>query len=196
MSNPFANDRRQFLKEASGGFAMTAFAGMCGELRGQSADPLASRSPHSTPAADRVIFIYSTGGVSHVDTFDHKPQLSKDHGKSIVASRWLNKPGEFTRYLIKPRWNFKQYGESGTWVSDLFPHIGSVIDDICVLNAMHCDSDGHDKGTLCRPYRIRTIYTSQRRFLGQLWIRYGKPKPPFFHGISPRCSIRRCTDMG
>ncbi|MDE0819298.1 MAG: DUF1501 domain-containing protein, partial [Pirellulaceae bacterium] len=89
MSNPFTNDRRQFLKEASGGFAMTAFAGMCGELRGQSTDPLASRSPHSAPAADRVIFIYSTGGVSHVDTFDHKPQLSKDHGKSIVASRWL-----------------------------------------------------------------------------------------------------------
>ncbi|MCS5572493.1 MAG: DUF1501 domain-containing protein, partial [Pseudomonadales bacterium] len=133
---------------ASGGFAMTAFAGMCENLQAQPADPLASRPAHFAAAADRVIFIYSTGGVSHVDTFDYKAQLAKDHGKSIVASRWLNKPGEFTRYLIKPRWNFQQYGKSGIWVSDLFPHIGEVIDDICVLNAMHCDSDGHDKGTL------------------------------------------------
>jgi hypothetical protein len=169
MSTPFTNNRRQFLKEASGGFAMTAFAGMCGKVRAQSADPLATRSPHSAPAADRVIFIYSTGGVSHVDTFDYKPQLSKDHGKSIVASRWLNKPGEFTRYLIKSRWNFKQYGNNGTWVSDLFPHIGSVIDDICVLNAMHCDSDGHDKGTLA-------AHTGSAQFtrpsVGS-WVSYG-----------------------
>jgi len=169
MRTPLTHNRRQFLKQASGGFAMTAFAGMCGKLRGQSTDPLANRSPHSSPAADRVIFIYSTGGVSHVDTFDYKPQLSKDHGKAIVASRWLNKPGEFTRYLIKPRWNFKQYGESGTWVSDLFPHIGSVIDDICVLNAMHCDSDGHDKGTLA-------AHTGSAQFtrpsVGS-WVSYG-----------------------
>ena len=131
---PLNNNRRQFLKNASGGFAMTAFTGMCGNLQAQPADPLASRSAHFPAAADRVIFIYSTGGVSHIDTFDHKPQLAKDHGKSIIASRWLNKPGEFKRYLIKSRWNFRQFGENGIWVSALFPHIGEVIDDICVLN--------------------------------------------------------------
>jgi len=166
---PLNNNRRQFLKNASGGFAMTAFTGMCGNLQAQPADPLASRSAHFPAAADRVIFIYSTGGVSHIDTFDHKPQLAKDHGKSIIASRWLNKPGEFKRYLIKSRWNFRQYGENGIWVSDLFPHIGEVIDDICVLNAMHCDSDGHDKGTLA-------AHTGSAQFarpsVGS-WVSYG-----------------------
>ena len=169
MKMPFSPDRRQFLKSASGGFAMTAFAGMCENLQAQPADPLASQPAHFAPAADRVIFIYATGGVSHVDTFDYKPQLEKDHGKPIVASRWLNKSGEFTRYLIKPRWNFKQYGKNGIWVSDLFPHLGEVIDDVCVLNAMHCDSDGHDKGTLA-------AHTGSAQFsrpsVGS-WVSYG-----------------------
>ena len=169
MNMPLIPDRRQFLKSASGGFAMTAFSGMCGSLQAQSEDPLAARDSHFVPAADRVIFIYATGCVSHVDTFDHKPKLTRDHGKSIVASRWLNKPGEFNRHLIKSRWNFKQYGKSGTWVSDLFPHVGGVIDDICVLNAMHCDSDGHDKGTLA-------AHTGSAQFarpgIGS-WVSYG-----------------------
>ena len=144
MFQPFKNNRRDFLRTASGGFAMTAFTGMCADLEAETEDPLASRSSHFDAAADCVIFLYATGGVSHVDTFDHKPQLAKDHGKSITASRWLNKTGEFKRYLIKSRWGFHQYGENGIWVSDLFPNIAGVIDDICVLNAMHCESDGHD----------------------------------------------------
>ena len=185
MKMPFNPDRRQFLQGASGGFAMTAFAGMCENLQAQPVDPLASQPAHFAPAADRVIFIYATGGVSHVDTFDYKPQLAKDHSKSIVASRWLNKSGEFTRYLIKPRWNFKQYGKNGIWVSDLFPHLGEVIDDICVLNAMHCDSDGHDKGTLA-------AHTGSAQFarpsVGS-WVSYGlgteNQNLPSFMVISP-----------
>ncbi len=148
-TNSFAQPtRREFLRRASGGFGALALAGLWPELQGASTDPLASRPPHFPAKADRVIFLYSTGGVSHVDTFDHKPQLIRDHGKSITASRWLNKAGKFDRFLIKPRWGFQPYGRSGLWVSDLFPHLGSVIDDVCMLNAMHCDSDGHDKGTL------------------------------------------------
>ena len=169
MFQPFKNNRRDFLRTASGGFAMTAFAGICGNLRAETDDPLASRSSHFDAAADCVIFLYATGGVSHVDTFDHKPQLAKDHGKSITASRWLNKTGEFKRYLIKSRWGFQQYGENGIWVSDLFPNIAGVIDDICVLNAMHCESDGHDKGTLA-------AHTGSAQFarpsIGS-WVSYG-----------------------
>ena len=150
MNSAFPS-RRDFLRRASGGFGALALAGLWNELHvtaSAATDPLAPRLTHYPAKADRVIFIYSTGGVSHVDTFDHKPQLIRDHGKSITASRWLNKPGKFERFLIKPRWSFKQYGRSGAWVSDLFPYLGGVIDDICLLNAMHCDSDGHDKGTL------------------------------------------------
>jgi hypothetical protein len=138
--------RREFLHRASGGFGAVALAGLWAET--QAADPLAARPGHFPAKADRVIFLFSTGGVSHIDTFDYKSKLVADHGKSVTASRWLNKPGKFERFLIKPRWAFKPYGKSGRMVSDLFPHLGGVIDDVCVLNAMHCDSDGHDKATL------------------------------------------------
>ncbi len=116
-----------------------------------------------------MIFIYSTGGVSHVDTFNHLPQLKTDHGKSVTASRWLNKSGDFERFLIQPRWAFKQYGDSGTWVSDLFPHLGTVIDDLCILNAMYCESDGHDKATLA-------AHTGSAQFArpsAGSWVSYG-----------------------
>ena len=161
--------RRQFLETASGGFAATALAGIWSDVGAASNDPLAARPAHYAPQADRVIFVYSTGGVSHVDTFDHKPQLTVDHGKSITASRWLNKSGEFNRYLIQSRWRFNQYGQNGTWVSDLFPHLARVIDDICVLNAVHCDSDGHDKGTLA-------AHTGSAQFARPsvgAWVSYG-----------------------
>jgi hypothetical protein len=176
--------RREFLRKASGGFGAVALAGMLADspragtpivdpalVAGAPAgvDPLAPKTPHFPATADRVIFIYATGGVSHVDTFDYKPQLVADHGKLITATRWLNKPGKFERYLIRPRWGFKQYGESGAWVSDLFPHLGSVVDDLCILNAMHCDSDGHDKGTLA-------AHTGSAQFARPshgAWVSYG-----------------------
>ena len=148
MDSPLHPTRREFLSRASGGFGALALAGLLNESNAADTDPLASRPPHFPAKADRVIFIFSTGGVSQVDTFDRKPNLVRDHGKTMTATRWLNKPGKFERFLIKPRWDFKQYGKSGIWVSDLFPHIGSVIDDVCVLNAMHCESDGHDKARL------------------------------------------------
>ncbi|OWK42929.1 DUF1501 domain-containing protein [Fimbriiglobus ruber] len=164
--------RRQFLHRASGGFGALALAGMWADAHAASTpsgDPLAARPGHFPAKADRVIFIFSTGGVSHVDTFDHKPKLIADHGKSITATRWLNKPGQFERFLIRPRWEFKPYGKSGILVSDLFPHLGSVIDDVSVLNAMHCESDGHDKATLA-------AHTGSAQFArpsAGSWVSYG-----------------------
>jgi len=171
FDSPFT-DRREFLRRASGGFGALALAGLCDELRAAEKrpdDPLAARPGHFAAKADRVIFLFSTGGVSHVDTFDSKPKLVADHGKSITASRWLNKPGQFERFLIKPRWAFKPYGKSGRKVSDLFPHLGGVIDDVCVLNAMHCESDGHDKATLA-------AHTGSPQFArpsAGAWVSYG-----------------------
>ena len=167
--NNIGTTRREFLSRASGGFGIIALAGMLGQNIDLAEDPLKPRIGHHAAKADRVIFLYSTGGVSQVDTFNHRPQLTKDHGKSITASRWLNTSGEFKRFLIKPRYQFKQYGQSGAWVSELFPHLGSVIDDICVLNAMHCDSDGHDKATLA-------AHTGSAQFArpsAGSWISYG-----------------------
>jgi hypothetical protein len=169
LMNTFPTTRREFLSRASGGFGTLALAGLCSDLEATPDNPLSPRIGHHEAKADRVIFLYSTGGTSHVDTFNHRPQLTADHGKSITASRWLNKSGDFKRFLIKPRWAFKQYGQSGTWVSDLFPHLGSVIDDVCVLNAMHCESDGHDKATLA-------AHTGSAQFArpsAGSWVSYG-----------------------
>ncbi len=169
MNSSFQPSRRDFLQRASGGFGALALAGMWDEAQAALSDPLAAGKGHFPAKADRVIFLYSTGGVSHVDTFDHKPQLIRDHGKSITASRWLNKSGSYERFLIKPRWDFRPYGQSGTRVSDLFPYLGSVIDDVCVLNAMHCESDGHDKATLA-------AHTGSAQFArpsAGAWVSYG-----------------------
>ena len=181
----FQPTRRDFLSRASGGFGALALAGLWDELQAAPSDPLASQSGHFPAKADRVIFLYATGGVSHVDTFDRKPQLLRDHGKAITASRWLNKPGKFERFLSKPHWDFKQYGQSGLWVSDLFPHLGGVIDDVCMLNAMHCDSDGHDKATLA-------AHTGSAQFArpsAGAWVSYGlgteNRNLPSFMVISP-----------
>ena len=169
LMNSITHTRREFLQRASGGFGAVALAGLLSEVSSGADNPLAARSAHHAPKADRVIFLYSTGGVSHIDTFNHRPQLTNDHGKSITASRWLNQSGDFKRFLIKPRYSFSQRGESGTWVSELFPQLGSVIDDVCVLNAMHCDSDGHDKATLA-------AHTGSAQFArpsAGSWISYG-----------------------
>jgi hypothetical protein len=169
MNPDIPTSRRDFLHRASGGFGALALAGLWDEVHAAPVDPLAAGKGHFPAKADRVIFLYSTGGVSHIDTFDHKPHLIRDHGKSVTASRWLNQSGSYERFLIKPRWNFRQYGQSGTWVSDLFPHLGSVIDDVCMLNAMHCESDGHDKATLA-------AHTGSAQFArpsAGAWVSYG-----------------------
>lgn len=161
--------RREFLSRASGGFGALALAGMLNEQVVAGENPLAPRRGHHVAQADRVIFLYSTGGTSHIDTFNYRPQLASDHGKSITASRWLNKSGEFKRFLIRPRYKFQQHGQNGAWVSELFPQLASVIDDVCLLNAMHCESDGHDKATLA-------AHTGSAQFArpsAGSWVSYG-----------------------
>ncbi|MCA9115673.1 MAG: DUF1501 domain-containing protein [Planctomycetaceae bacterium] len=142
------------LGRAAGGFGSIALAGMLADearadgATGAAVDPLAPREPHFPPRATNVIFMFSTGGASHVDTFDYRPQLFADHGKTVTIDNWQGKLGEFKRFLKRPDWNFRQYGESGTWVSDLFPHLGQVIDEVCILNSVEGDHTGHDKATM------------------------------------------------
>jgi hypothetical protein len=141
--------RRDLMRRAAGGFGAFALAGILAEqAHAEATDPLAPRAPHFAAKAKNVIFMFSTGGASHVDTFDYKPQLFAKHGKSITIDNWQGKLGEFTRYLKQPDWQFRPHGSSGIYVSDLFPHLGEVIDEVCVLNCVEGDHTGHDKATM------------------------------------------------
>ena len=116
------------------GFGMLAFAG----LANQWAEAETRRAlPHFAPRAKHVIFLFMDGGVSHVDTFDPKPELSKRNGQPAqwqadARSQSLSP----NRKWLKNLWEFKQRGQSGLWVSDLLPHIASVADDLCVIRSV------------------------------------------------------------
>src|SRR6266705_1451293 len=127
--------RRDLLRASSTGFGALALAGMLGEeLRaaattGRGAPgPLAVKPPHFAPKAKRVIFLFMHGGPSQVDTFDYKPLLQRDDGKPLPFAKPRVVSSE-TGNLLRSPWKFKQYGQSGAWVSTLFPHLAGCVDD-------------------------------------------------------------------
>jgi hypothetical protein len=132
-----AMSRRELLRCSGGGFAALALAGLLAEesragepdLR----DPLAPHPPHFPARAKRVIFLFMHGGPSQVDTFDHKPLLERDHGKPLPfpKPRVVSSP---TGNLLRSPFRFQRHGESGTAVSELFPHLACHVDDLCVIN--------------------------------------------------------------
>lgn len=145
--------RREVLQRAVGGFGAIAVHGMLADESQaddvkSSGDPLAPKKPHHQPQAKRVIFLYMTGGVSHVDSFDPKPELFASHGKEITVDNWQGKLGQFKRYLKKPNWQFKPGGQSGIEVSDLFPHMRGIVDDLCVIRSMESNHTNHYESTL------------------------------------------------
>jgi len=140
--------RRHFLQSGVTGSAL--FPGILQQLLADSGDPLATREPHHPATAKNVIFLFMTGGVSHVDTFDPKPALTRDHGKEIKADHpeIQNRPGYERIYLKRPQWEFAPHGQCGTEVSTLFPHVGGCVDDIALIRSMHTSHSNHYNATL------------------------------------------------
>ena len=134
----FNNDlsRRGFMQRGSLGFGSLALAGLLDQ------EATAASGTHFAPKAKRVIFLYMDGGVSQVDSFDPKPLLKKENGqkpKFKVDATVFNNNGN----ILASPWGFKNYGKSGIPVSDLFPHIGSCADEICVMRSMTAFSSSH-----------------------------------------------------
>ncbi len=134
--------RRDMLRRCSmgfGGIAMSALASQQPALAGIKS-PLAPKAPHFSAKAKNVIFLYMDGGPSHVDTFDYKPMLEKYHGEDPRTAIGELAPTQFDNIgkVFKSQWDFKQRGDSGHWVSDLFPHIAEkeVIDEIAMIKSM------------------------------------------------------------
>src|SRR5580704_17152970 len=118
--------RRQVLKSAGASFGLVALAGMLGEqarATESKAKPLAPKSPHFPAKAKRIIFVFMQGSMSQMDTFENKSLLNKDDGK----------PGPGGGTLTASKFKFKQYGETGSWFSELQPNLARHADDLCWL---------------------------------------------------------------
>jgi len=163
--NPLLS-RRDALKSVSSGFGYLAFAALAAASRQRAlaakSKPLDPKPPHFPARAKRVIFLSMQGAPSHVDMFDYKPQLQKDHGKDSPV-------GEGTAKLFGSPWTFNQHGDSGLWISELLPQLARQSDELCLLKGMHTDLPNHPQAQT-----IMHTGTSQfvRPSLGA-WTLYG-----------------------
>lgn len=173
-------DRRSFLKSL--GVSTASSSALTGESYSSKI-----QKPHAAPRAKNVIFLFMCGGASHLETFDHKPALKKYNGK--LASEIFNKEEldgfnpeksfENSR-ILPPVFDFKQYGDSGAWVSDIYPKLSTVVDDICFIKSVQTDSAIHSVGeTMMHTGHGRPGFPS----LGS-WVTYGlgsqsKTLPPY-----------------
>ena len=122
--------RRHALKSAACGFGYLALAGLAAQRAGAVTNPLAPKTPHFKPRAKRVIFLFMQGGVSHVDSFDHKPLLEAKDGQKFDFddARLIANSGKregSSQRVMKPLWKFAQHGQSDRWASDLFPELAN-----------------------------------------------------------------------
>jgi hypothetical protein len=166
--------RRSLLKSSALGFGNIAFLGLLAEQamaeqgKLDPRNPLSPKAPMFPAKAKRVIFVFLHGGPSQVDTFDHKPLLTRDHGKPFTGEmpRIVSSP---TGNLLKSPWEFKHYGQSGIEVSDLFPHVGSCVDELCFINSMYGSNSRHG-GALLELHTGSDTFV--RPSMGS-WITYG-----------------------
>ena len=145
--------RRQMLESFASGFGMLGLASVAqaestaGTVRPASADPLSVRPPMFAPKAKRVIFLFMSGGPSHVDTFDPKPLLARDSGKPLPFERPHLERTKTGNLLASP-FAFKKYGQSGIEVSELFPNVASCVDDMTIIRSMVADNINHNGACL------------------------------------------------
>ncbi len=201
MSLPLTT-RRDWLKTTSCGFGYLALASLTTEAAAREAaksagtSPLAPKTPHFAPKAKRVIFLYMRGGPSHVDTFDYKPKLAADAGKSVTALSGQVQDRNKGRALLASPWKFAPHGQSGLPISELFPHVAKHADDLCLLNSMYTDVPNHPQSCLM-------LHTGEFRFTRPsmgAWVLYGlgteNQDLPGFITISPPADLGGAQNYG
>jgi hypothetical protein len=160
--------RRDMLARCSTGFGLVALSGLAAAADPVKSSPFAPRPPHFRPKAKSVIFCFMSGGVSHVDTFDPKPRLKRDHGKPMpvtVRPTMFNQNGN----IMASPWEFRNHGQSGLPVSELFPHIGSCADDLAVIRSMTSIANEHAQGN----YFLHTGFSLAGHPSVGAWTSYG-----------------------
>ncbi|NBS91153.1 DUF1501 domain-containing protein, partial [bacterium] len=135
------NNRRSFLCNGSQSIAITALASVLAQK--SFANDNKEKSKPKKIRAKRVVQISLVGGLSHLDSFDYKPELEKFHGKKLLTDKvpdtFFNQVG----LIRKNDWEFKQRGNSGLYISDLFPNIAKCADDLTIIRSMVSDSANH-----------------------------------------------------
>jgi Protein of unknown function (DUF1501) len=161
--------RRQALRSASAGFGYLALAGLLGQERASAASdgrpaalgPLAPKRPHFPAKAKRVIFLFMQGATSQMDTWDYKPQLQKDDGKV----------GPGGGVLTASKFQWSQHGQTGTWVSALYPHVAKQVDKLCFIRGLHTDTPAHPEAVM-QLHTGTAIVSLTRPSMGS-WLLYG-----------------------
>lgn len=169
---PFS--RRKALQTLACGFGQLALADLAARRADASTtfNPLHSKPTRHPAKAKRIIFLFMQGGVSHVDSFDHKPQLLAQDGRMLDFAdlRSLAKTGKSPQQrVMRPLWNFAQHGESGLWGSDLFPEMCKHMDKMCLIRSMHTEGIAHGPATL---FLHTGTTTFVRPSMGS-WVSYG-----------------------
>ncbi len=157
--------RRRMLGMAGCGFGALGLAGTLAAA-GESG-PLALKQPHFAARAKRVIFLFMNGGMSQVDTFDPKPELTRRHGEPLPGPQV--KTDSATGNLMASPFQFKQYGRSGLQASEIFPKVGALIDDFCVVRSCYADNGNHGPSLML----MNTGHQLAGRPSMGSWITYG-----------------------
>ncbi|RYE21449.1 MAG: DUF1501 domain-containing protein [Sphingobacteriales bacterium] len=160
MANEFIEhtlniNRRRFLSRMSLGLGSVALGSLLvpdlfGGIGTQDDAGFIPGIPHFAPKAKRVIYLFQNGGPSQLESFDYKPKLTEMWGQELPASVRMGQrltgmtSGQASFPLVGSFTGFKQYGQSGAWVSDLFPYTSKIVDDICIIKSMHTEAINHD----------------------------------------------------
>ncbi len=191
------HSRRELLRRIGAGFGSLGLAGVleqAGLLETRSARAAdgslpGARSPHFAPRAKHVIQLFMPGGPSQVDTFDYKPQIEKYAGQrpKLVDRKTLRNT---KNGLMPSPFGFTQYGQCGKWVSDIFPQVGRLVDDICFVHSMHTDIPEHAGAILM----MNLGHLQPNRPSMGAWLTYGLGSEnadlPGFIAMSPRAQPR------
>ena len=193
-------DRRDALRQLGAGFGTLGLASMLAQsntgfgvaradLVSNSESPLAPRAPHFAPKAKHVIQLFMPGGPSQVDTFDYKPEIAKHAGQrpeSVDRKSLRN-----TKMGLMPSpYAFRQYGQCGRWVSEIFPHVAELVDDLCFIHSMHTDTPEHASAMMM----MNVGHLQPTRPSMGSWLTYGlgteNQDLPGFIAMSPRAEPR------
>jgi len=166
--------RRQLFGRAAGGIGTVALASLLNE-RLFAAGARAASPTHFEPKAKRIIYLFMSGGPSHIDLFDYKPKLKDRHGTELPATVRMGQrvtgmtAGQKSFPCVAPMFKFAQHGKCGAWVSDLLPNIASITDDLAIVKSLHTEAINHDPAITC----IQTGHQLPGRPSLGAWLSYG-----------------------